>query len=185
MAELKLDSWTLQREPFGTCLAIAAWNAVHLLTMRAIITPLLAGNTVVLKTTEQTPYSQSLWAELLYEAGVPKEALTVLHISPADAPALVPALVAQKQIRHVNFTGSTRVGSILAGVAGTNLKPTLMELGGKAPVVILPDADLDVAATHSESGAVDLADLSYIRRLHECRDDLYVYGTRHRPCKSV
>lgn len=117
--------------------------------MRAIVTPLLAGNTVVLKTTEQTPQSQLLWAELLFEAGVPREALTVVHISTDDAPSLVPALVTDRRIRHVNFTGSTRVGSIIAGDAGRSLKPTLMELGGKAPALILPDADLAVAASHS------------------------------------
>lgn len=52
--------------------------------------------------------------------------------------------------RHVNFTGSTRVGSILAGLAGQFLKPSIMELGGKAPVLLLPDADVATAASHSE-----------------------------------
>ncbi|WWD19969.1 hypothetical protein CI109_104442 [Kwoniella shandongensis] len=104
----------IERLPFGVCLAIAAWNAVHLLTARAIITPLIAGNTVILKTSEHTPYTQTLWAELL----------------------------------HVNFTGSTNVGSILAGLAGKHLKPSLMELGGKAPVLLLPSADFRIAASH-------------------------------------
>jgi len=53
-------------------------------------------------------------------------------------------------VSHVNFTGSTRVGSIIAGLAGRNLKPTLMELGGKAPALLLPDANIKVAASHSE-----------------------------------
>lgn len=53
-------------------------------------------------------------------------------------------------IRHVNFTGSTRVGSIVAALAGKYLKPSLMELGGKAPVLLLPDADIKVAASHRE-----------------------------------
>ncbi|ORY24549.1 Aldehyde/histidinol dehydrogenase [Naematelia encephala] len=143
----------ITREPFGICLAMPAWNAVHALTMRSIITPLLAGNTVLLKTSETTPYTQYLWATLLHEAGVPKAALNVIHIAPKDAPVLVEALISDKRIRHVNFTGSTRVGSIIASLAGRYLKPTLMELGGKAPVIILPDADLEIAASHIIFGA--------------------------------
>nr|XP_031860276.1 uncharacterized protein CI109_004160 [Kwoniella shandongensis]KAA5527348.1 hypothetical protein CI109_004160 [Kwoniella shandongensis] len=138
----------IERLPFGVCLAIAAWNAVHLLTARAIITPLIAGNTVILKTSEHTPYTQTLWAELLYESGLPRECLTVVHVAAEDAPSLVPLLVADKRVRHVNFTGSTNVGSILAGLAGKHLKPSLMELGGKAPVLLLPSADFRIAASH-------------------------------------
>lgn len=106
---------------------------------------------MVLKTSEQVPYTQSLWAELLFEAGLPRDSLAVVHVATADAAELIPPLVEDRRIRHVNFTGSTRVGSIIAGLAGKNLKPTLMELGGKAPVVVLPDADLAVAASHSMS----------------------------------
>lgn len=70
-----------------------------MLTSRAIITPLIAGNTVVMKTSEIAPYAQSLWAELLYEAGVPREALTVVHIDPKDAPNLTPVLVKDRRVR--------------------------------------------------------------------------------------
>lgn len=141
--------------------------------MRSVVTPLLAGNTVIVKTSEITPFTQYLWAKLLHEAGVPEGALSVIHIAPPDAPKLMEALVADKRVRwviltnfgipsyclvelryvgsHVNFTGSTRVGSIFAGLAGRYLKPTLMELGGKAAALLLPDADLEVAASHSQS----------------------------------
>jgi benzaldehyde dehydrogenase (NAD) len=67
--------------------------------MRAIVTPLLAGNTVVLKTSEITPYSQQLWAELLYAAGLPKSCLSVVHISPEDTPVLSAQLVKDFRIR--------------------------------------------------------------------------------------
>lgn len=126
---------------------------MHLLTLRAIVTPLLAGNTVVLKTTEITPGSQSLWAELLYEAGVPKAALSVVHAAPDEAPGLTEQLVRDNRVRHVNFTGSTRVGRIVASLAGAGLKPCIMELGGKAPVLLLPDADIETAASHILFGA--------------------------------
>jgi benzaldehyde dehydrogenase (NAD) len=122
---------------------------VLVLTMRAVVTPLLAGNTVVLKTSEVAPYTQTLWAQLLFEAGVPRDALSVVHIATPDVAALTPLLVEDSRVRHVNFTGSTRVGRLLASLAGQHLKPTLMELGGKAPVVLLPDADLETAASHS------------------------------------
>lgn len=135
------------------CLAIAAWNAVHLLTLRAIITPLLTGNTVVLKTSEITPGSQALWAELLYEAGVPRTALSVVHAAPDEAPGLTEQLISDRRVRHVNFTGSTRVGRIVASLAGQGLKPCIMELGGKAPVLLLPDADIETAASHILMGA--------------------------------
>lgn len=135
------------------CLALAAWNAVHLLTLRAIVTPLLAGNTAVLKTSEVAPGSQALWAELLYEAGVPPAALSVVHAAPEDAPALTEQLVRDARVRHVNFTGSTRVGRIVASLAGAGLKPCIMELGGKAPVLLLPDADVASAASHILFGA--------------------------------
>lgn len=144
-------TYKLGREPYGVCLAIAAWNAVTLLTARAIITPLLAGNTVVLKSSEQVPRSQALWGELLREAGLPAGALNIVHVAAEDAASLTPQLVGDRRVRHVNFTGSTRVGSIIASLAGKHLKPTLMELGGKAPVVLLPDADIEVAASHSGS----------------------------------
>lgn len=126
---------------------------MHLLTLRAIVTPLLTGNTVVLKTSEVTPGSQALWAELLYEAGVPKTALSVVHAAPDEAPGLTEQLVRDNRVRHVNFTGSTRVGRIVASLAGAGLKPCIMELGGKAPVLLLPDADIETAASHILFGA--------------------------------
>lgn len=132
---------------------MAAWNAVHLLTLRAIITPLLAGNTVVLKTSEIVPGSQALWAEMLFEAGLPRSALTVVHVAPEDSPALTKQLVSDSRVRHVNFTGSTRVGRIIASLAGAALKPVIMELGGKAPVLLLPDADIEAAASNIIFGA--------------------------------
>ncbi|KAL1409388.1 hypothetical protein Q8F55_003371 [Vanrija albida] len=147
------SKFTLSREPYGVCLAVGTWNAAQVLTMRAVLTPLIAGNTVVLKTSEAVPYTQVLWAELLYAAGLPREALTVVHVAAEDAPEIMEALVADKRVRHVNFTGSTHVGSILASLAGKHLKPTLMELGGKSPVLLLPDAPLDIAASHIIFGA--------------------------------
>lgn len=89
----------LTREPYGVCLAMAAWNAVQILTMRSTITPLLAGNTVVFKTSETTPYVQQIWAELLYAAGLPRDALTVVHVATEDAPALTAQLVSDKRVR--------------------------------------------------------------------------------------
>ncbi|TXT06176.1 hypothetical protein VHUM_03649 [Vanrija humicola] len=147
------SKFTISREPYGVCLAITTWNAAQVLTMRAVLTPLIAGNTVVLKTSVAVPYTQYLWAELLYAAGLPREALTVVHVAHEDAQELVTALVADQRVRHVNFTGTTRVGSELAALAGKHLKPTLMELGGKSPVLLLPDAPLDVAASHIIFGA--------------------------------
>ncbi|KAL1410796.1 hypothetical protein Q8F55_001738 [Vanrija albida] len=148
------STYTLERRPYGVCLSMAAWNAATVLMMRATVTPLLAGNTVVFKTSETTPYTQTLFAELLHAAGVPFDALVVLHVAVEDAPKLVQTLIADKRVRHVNFTGSTRVGSIIARTAGEHLKPVIVELGGKAPFILLPDADLELAASNILAGAL-------------------------------
>lgn len=73
--------------------------------------------------------------------------------APSEAPATIDALVAHPHVKKINFTGSTRVGSLIAESAGKHLKPVLMELGGKASAIVLPDADLDEAAMHCARGA--------------------------------
>jgi acyl-CoA reductase-like NAD-dependent aldehyde dehydrogenase len=79
------------------------------------------------------------------EAGLPKGVLNVITNAPADASAVVKAMIAHQAVRHVNFTGSTKVGRVIATLAAEHLKPALLELGGKAPLLVLDDADLDAA----------------------------------------
>ncbi len=141
------------RQPAGVVLGIAPWNAPVILGVRAIATPLACGNTVVLKASEMCPRTHLLIAQALHEAGLPAGVVNVVTNAPADAGPIVEALVRHKAVRRVNFTGSTRVGRIIARLGAEELKPVLLELGGKAPLIVLEDADLDEAVAAAAFGA--------------------------------
>lgn len=141
------------RRPLGVCVAIAPWNAPVILGSRAIAWPLAFGNTVVFKASEQSPRVHAAIAAACVDAGLPAGVLNLLTNDPADAPAVVNALIDDPRTMHVNFTGSTRVGRLIAARAAGLLKRTLLELGGKAPLVVLDDADLDAAAAAANFGA--------------------------------
>jgi acyl-CoA reductase-like NAD-dependent aldehyde dehydrogenase len=133
------------RQPVGVVLGIAPWNAPLILGVRAVAAPLACGNTVVLKAAELCPSTHRLIGEVLRDAGLPPGTVNVVTNAPADAAQVVEALIAHPAVRRINFTGSTRVGRIIAEAAARRLKPVLLELGGKAPMVVLDDADLDQA----------------------------------------
>ena len=141
------------RQPAGVVLSIAPWNAPVILGVRAMALPLACGNTVVLKASEICPGTHRLIAECLREAGLPPGVLNVITNAPEDAPALIDALISHPAVRRINFTGSTRVGHIIAQTAAKYLKPVLLELGGKAPLLVLDDADLDAAVAAAAFGA--------------------------------
>ena len=141
------------RQPAGVVLSIAPWNAPVILGVRAIAMPLACGNTVVLKASEICPGTHRLIAECLREAGLPPGVLNVVTNAPEDAPALIDALISHPAVRRINFTGSTRVGRIIAQTAAKYLKPVLLELGGKAPLLVLDDADIDAAVAAAAFGA--------------------------------
>ncbi|MBB4292685.1 acyl-CoA reductase-like NAD-dependent aldehyde dehydrogenase [Rhizobium leguminosarum] len=141
------------RQAAGVCLAIAPWNAPVILATRAIAMPIACGNTVILKASEQCPGTHRLIAAVLTEAGLPAGVINVLTNAPEDAPEIVAALIAHPAVKRVNFTGSTKVGKIIAETCGRYLKPALLELGGKAPLVILDDADIDGAVNAAIFGA--------------------------------
>ncbi|MBB5663798.1 acyl-CoA reductase-like NAD-dependent aldehyde dehydrogenase [Rhizobium leguminosarum] len=141
------------RQAAGVCLAIAPWNAPVILATRAIAMPIACGNTAILKASEQCPGTHRLIATVLTEAGLPAGVLNVLTNAPEDAPEIVASLIAHPAVKRVNFTGSTKVGKIIAETCGKHLKPALLELGGKAPLVILDDADIDGAVNAATFGA--------------------------------
>lgn len=143
----------IQRFPSGVCLAIAPWNAPLVLSARAIAMPLACGNTIVMKTSEISPGTQVLFGKLMHEAGLPKGVLNVLTVAPEDNPKVIEAMIKHPAVRHVNFTGSSRVGSIIGETCGRYLTPVLLELGGKAPFLVLEDADLDDAVAAASFGA--------------------------------
>ncbi|MBZ9668309.1 aldehyde dehydrogenase [Mesorhizobium sp. ES1-3] len=141
------------RQPAGVCLGIAPWNAPIILGTRAVAMPIACGNTVVLKASEMCPGTHRLIGQVLVEAGLPKGVINVVTNDPRDAAAIVEALVAHSSVKRVNFTGSTKVGRIIAELAGRHLKPALLELGGKAPLLVLDDADIDAAVNAATFGA--------------------------------
>src|SRR3954468_12080845 len=141
------------RQPAGVVLGIAPWNAPIILGTRAVATPLAFGNTVVLKGSEVCPRTHAEIARALTDAGLPPGVINFLSHEADDAPEVVDELIAHPAVRRVNFTGSTRVGRLVAENAARHLKRVLLELGGKAPLVVLADADLDRAVAAANFGA--------------------------------
>ena len=141
------------REPVGVILGIAPWNAPIILGVRAIAVPLACGNAVILKASEQCPRTHALIIEAFADAGFPDGVVNVVTNAPADAADVVGALIDAPEVRRINFTGSTAVGRIIATRAAQHLKPCLLELGGKAPLIVLEDADLDEAVKAAAFGA--------------------------------
>ena len=141
------------REAAGVVLGMAPWNAPLILATRALATPLACGNAVILKGAELSPATQGLIIDALDAAGFPPGVVNYLTCAPEDAPALVESLIAHPAVRRVNFTGSTPVGRIIARTCGQYLKPAVLELGGKAPLLVLDDADIEQAAAGAVFGA--------------------------------
>ncbi|KAH1677030.1 hypothetical protein KXX12_008413, partial [Aspergillus fumigatus] len=102
---------------------------------------------------EQCPRTHALIIEAFAEAGFPEGVVNVVTNAPADAADVVGALIDAPEVKRINFTGSTAVGRIIAKRAAEHLKPCLLELGGKAPLVICADADLDEAVKAAAFGA--------------------------------
>jgi acyl-CoA reductase-like NAD-dependent aldehyde dehydrogenase len=144
---------SLVRQPAGVVLGIAPWNAPVVLASRAIAIPLACGNTVVLKAAERCPKTHSMVIEALIDAGLPKGAANLVTNSPDSASEIVETLVKHVAVRRVNFTGSTRVGRVIAEICARHLKPVVLELSGKAALIVLEDADLDQAVKAAAFGA--------------------------------
>ena len=128
-------------------------NAPYVFGIRAAATAIATGNTTILKASELTPRCYWAIAKAFSDAGLPHGVLNVIYCRPSDAPEVVNAMIEHPAIRKVNFTGSTNTGRKIARACGQNLKPCLMELGGKNSAIILPDADLEEAAKACIAGS--------------------------------
>lgn len=137
-----------RRFPIGPILAITPFNFPLNLVLHKIAPALAVGNSVVLKPAPQTPLTSLVLAEILHEAGLPEEALTVVHC-PVE---LADRMVRDDRLAMVTFTGSSKVGWHIKAVAGR--KKVALELGGNAAVVVCGDADLDLAAARCTRGGV-------------------------------
>lgn len=130
-----------------------ARNAPYILGTRAAVAPIAAGNTVVLKGTELAPKTMWAIASVLHDAGLPKGVINTISHEPGAGPTVTSALIKDRRVKKISFTGSTAVGREIGKLAGENLKPVLLELGGKAPAIVWEDADLQVAAVQCALGA--------------------------------
>lgn len=142
------------RRPVGVVAAISPWNAAVSLSGRALAVPIATGNTVVLKPSEESPWSGGvLFADLLQEAGLPPGVLNVVTHAPGEAGGVADALVSSPVVRRLSFTGSTSTGRRLAESAGRHLKQLLLQLSGHNPLLVLADADVPAAARSAAFGS--------------------------------
>ncbi|KAM3067552.1 hypothetical protein ACMFMG_000132 [Clarireedia jacksonii] len=143
----------IYKEPYGVILAIAPWNAPYILGVRSIAYAIAAGNCAVMKAPEFSPLCAWHICRIFHDAGLPEGVLNFVAHSPGDAAEVTRKLIESEVIKKVNFTGSTRVGRIIAETAGRALKPVLLELGGKASSIVWEDAELEFAARECARGA--------------------------------
>jgi len=141
------------RQPVGVVVSVAPWNAPVILGVRAVAAPLAYGNTVALQASEICPRTHTAIVDALTDAGVPSGAINLVTNDPEDAAEVVNELITHPAVRRISFTGSTRVGRMIAETAGRHLKRVLLELGGNSPLVVLADADLDRAVAAANFGA--------------------------------
>ncbi|KAJ7150967.1 Aldehyde/histidinol dehydrogenase [Mycena crocata] len=144
----------MEQRALGVVFGISPWNAPFALTIRAFAIPIICGNSVVIKSSEFSPRTQALAVQLFHEAGLPNGVLNYISMSRESSPALTAQIIGHPLVRKINFTGSDRVGRIIATEAAKHLKPTVLELGGKAPSVVLNDASIPDAANAIVFGAM-------------------------------
>ena len=163
-------SWS----PAGPCLLITPWNAPLMLATWKIAPALAAGNSVILKPAEWTPLTASLFADITRDAGLPDGVFNVVQGIGEEVGV---ALVADERIARISFTGSVPTARHIASVAGRNLTPVSLELGGKSPFIVFEDADLDIAVKqgveqYDNAGQVCLSGVRHL--VHESVYDEYV-----------
>ncbi|KAJ5971362.1 Aldehyde dehydrogenase N-terminal [Penicillium vulpinum] len=153
VVEMEGQSAIVFKEAMGVILGIVPWNAPYVFGIRSAACALAAGNTTVLKSSEITPRCYWAIGRAFEDAGLPAGCLNIIHCAPQDAPKVVNAMIEHEAVRKINFTGSTAVGRKIARACGQNLKPCLMELGGKNSSIVCHDADLQTAVGGVLAGA--------------------------------
>ena len=142
------------RRPMGVVTVISPWNFPTLLTARGLAFPIAAGNCVVLKPSEETPYTGGLiFAEIFDAVGVPAGVLNVVPCSRENVSTVGDELIENPLVKGISFTGSTPVGRVIAAKAGAHLKKCCVELGGKDALIICEDADMDRATSAANFGS--------------------------------
>ncbi|RIA93882.1 aldehyde dehydrogenase [Glomus cerebriforme] len=139
----------IRKEPLGPVLIISAWNYPYLISINGVVPALLAGNTVILKQSSQTPLCAERFAEAFKEAGLPENVFQILHMSHSDTENAIK----NPFIAFVNFTGSVEGGREIQKAASTKFIATGLELGGKDPAYVRHDVDIDYAVEQLVDGS--------------------------------
>lgn len=138
---------TAERKPLGVVASFTPWNGAHVLAWRAVVAPLAAGNTVVVKPSEEAPVTAGLLiAEVLHDVGFPPGTVNVVTHAPGAAGGIAEEFYDNRAVRCLYFTGSAKTARVVAGRAAASLKRTVLELGGYNQILVTEDADLDHAA---------------------------------------
>src|ERR1700741_1983566 len=142
------------RRPLGVCASFTPWNGANILSWRAVISPVAAGNTVVVKPSEFAPVSAGIMvAEVAEEAGFPAGVINVVTHAPGAAAAIADEFFDRPEVRVINLIGGVKTARMLAERAGRTLKRTVLELGGFNPMIILDDVDMDYAVRTATFGS--------------------------------
>ncbi|KAI0026983.1 aldehyde dehydrogenase [Vararia minispora EC-137] len=136
----------VQRRAHGVVYSVIPWNGPISLAIRGTVVPAICGNTVVMRPSEFSPRILATCIEAFHKAGIPPGVINFIPMSQQDTPKLTTDIIAHPLVRTITFTGSDRVGRIIASEAGKYLKPCIFELGGKAPSIVLDDADIEQCA---------------------------------------
>jgi len=142
------------RRPLGVVASFTPWNGANVLSWRAVISPVAAGNTVVVKPSEFSPISAGLMlAEIAEEAGFPKGVINAVSHAPGAAGEIADVFFESPDVRVINLIGGVKTARMLAERAGRTLKRTVLELGGYNPMIILDDVDVDYAVRTATFGS--------------------------------
>lgn len=142
------------RRPLGVVASFTPWNGANILAWRAVLSPIAAGNTVVVKPSELAPVSAGLIvAEIAEEAGFPKGVINVVTHAPGEAGVIADEIFASPEVRCINLIGGVKTARMLAERAGRTLKRSVLELGGYNPLIVLDDADIDYAVRTAVFGS--------------------------------
>jgi acyl-CoA reductase-like NAD-dependent aldehyde dehydrogenase len=142
------------RRPLGVVASFTPWNGANILSWRAVLNPLAAGNTVVVKPSEFAPVSAGIMvAEIAEEAGFPPGVINVVPHAPGAAAPIADEFFASDHVRCINLIGGVKTAKMLASRASETLKRTVLELGGYNPMIILDDVDVDYAARMATFGS--------------------------------
>lgn len=186
----------VERMPAGPAVIITPWNAPFMLATWKVAPALAAGNPVVLKPAEWSPLSASVLADLADEAGLPAGVLNVAQGRGAEVGA---ALVADERVRRISFTGSPETARSIGAAAAANIVPFTAELGGKGPLMVFADADIEAAARTAagqfdDSGQVCLAGtrllvaegvLEQFLERFDAHTDAHVLGDSRDPATTI